>query len=159
MHAVFLLMVSSAMWYRSDERATGESFSLHIGPLTLGWTEVYVSIITALTVYPPTIFVAELFRRRRVSVVRHYISDPDVQKFVNSNAERGPLPQWTLYLAWSLVIIAVVASAFFTFLYSLQWGGEKSRKWLGAFFLSLIETLVCLDPIIVSLVFQLEVSN
>ena len=146
----FLLMICSAMWYRVDEKTSKDSFSINIGPLTLGWTEVYVSIITVLMVYPPTILVAEIFRRRKLNSVRHYIKDPDLQKLVMDNAEEGPLPRWTLYLAWMLVYLAIIASCFFTFLYSLQWGGEKSRKWLAAFFMSLVETLLCLDPLIVS---------
>ena len=55
------------------------------------------------------------------------------------------LPYISLYLAWSLCFLSVLVSAFFTFFYSLQWGGEKSNKWLTSFLLSTGETITVIN--------------
>ena len=60
------------------------------------------------------------------------------------------LPRWVLVVAWILVFVAVVTASFFTFLYSLEWGSDKSNEWLGAFFLSFIQALLLVDPFVVS---------
>ena len=49
------------------------------------------------------------------------------------------LPHFFLYVAWILVPLILLASSFFTILYSMEWGGDKSREWLGAFLLALVE--------------------
>ena len=59
----------------------------------------------------------------------------------------GELPHWCVYVAWFLVVLAVLASAFFTVLYSFQWGGETSKAWLVTFLLSFIQSVVLMQPI------------
>ncbi|XP_033737386.1 polycystic kidney disease protein 1-like 2 [Pecten maximus] len=61
--------------------------------------------------------------------------------------KRNPLPFWCLYVAWTLVVLSVLASGFFVILYSIEWGTEKSSRWLTAFFLSFIESVIFIQPL------------
>ena len=60
----FLMMVSSAMWYGTEEKATATS-KFKVGPISMSWNEFYVGCITILTVYPFVILISELFRRTK----------------------------------------------------------------------------------------------
>jgi polycystin 1L2 len=60
------------------------------------------------------------------------------------------LPHWCQYIAWALTILAVTVGAFFTILYSFQFGGEKSKKWLIAFVMTFFESVLLVQPIKVS---------
>ena len=57
------------------------------------------------------------------------------------------LPWWCVYVAWVLVALTVTLSAFFTILYSFEWGGNKSSAWLTSFFLSFIQSVLFIQPI------------
>ncbi|XP_069123303.1 uncharacterized protein [Argopecten irradians] len=61
--------------------------------------------------------------------------------------KQKPWPFWCLYVAWALVILSVLASGFFVILYSIEWGTDKSSRWLTAFFLSFIESVILIQPL------------
>ena len=142
----FLMMVSSAMWYGTDSKSN-VSFKVQIGPISIGWNEFYVGCMTILTVYPVVLLIAELFRRTE----KQNSGDNMEERFqLIVEGFQKEFPRWVLVIAWILVSAAIVAASFFTFLYSLDWGGDKSNEWLGAFFLSFIQALLVVDPFVVS---------
>ena len=142
----FLMMVSSAMWYGTDTKSN-VSFKFEIGPISMGWNEFYVGCMTILTVYPAVLVISELFRRTK----KQKCEDNIEQKFqLIVEGLQNELPRWVLVVAWILVFVAVAVSSFFTFLYSLDWGGDKCNEWLGAFFLSFLQALLLVDPFVVS---------
>lgn len=55
------------------------------------------------------------------------------------------------YTAWVLSFASVGVSAFFTLLYSLQWGKEKSEQWLLSFFISFVQDAAISQPIKVAI--------
>ncbi|GCB66710.1 hypothetical protein scyTo_0007925 [Scyliorhinus torazame] len=62
------------------------------------------------------------------------------------------LPSWLIYIAWLLVFITSGVSAFFTMLYSFDYGKEKSIQWLISMIISFIESVFVIQPIKVLLV-------
>ncbi len=54
-------------------------------------------------------------------------------------------------LAWFLCFLSCALSAFFLLLYSVEWGSEKSERWLTAFFLSFLQSMLVIDPVKVRL--------
>ena len=91
--------------------------------------------------------ISELFRRTE----KQKSEDNMEEKFqLIVKGLKKEFPRWFLVVAWILVFVAIVTASFFTFLYSLDWGGDKSNEWLGAFFLSFIEALLVVDPFVVS---------
>ncbi|XP_062602879.1 uncharacterized protein LOC134264616, partial [Saccostrea cucullata] len=63
-----------------------------------------------------------------------------------------PLPHWVRRIAWFVVFLSVLTSAFFLLLYSMEWGIAKSEEWLSSFLLSFLESLLCVDPLKVLLI-------
>ena len=55
------------------------------------------------------------------------------------------LPYASLYVAWTLCFLSISSSAFFTFMYSLDWGGDKANRWLTAFLLSTGESIAVIN--------------
>ena len=55
------------------------------------------------------------------------------------------------YTAWVLCFVCVGLSAFFTLLYSMQWGKENSEQWLLSFFISFVQDAAVSQPVKVSL--------
>ncbi len=56
-----------------------------------------------------------------------------------------------LISAWITANLAILASAFFVILYSMEWGSEKANAWLLSYVLSFIENAFLADPMKVSL--------
>ena len=55
------------------------------------------------------------------------------------------------YTVWVLCFISVGASSFFTLLYPMQWGKEKSEQWLLSFFVSFVQDAAVSQPVKVAL--------
>ena len=146
----FLIMVSSAMWHGTEEKST-VTFKFKVGPFSMGWNEFYVGCMTIITVYPVVLLISELFRRTKKKQLN---GDNPEEKFkILDEGIEKEFPRWLLVFAWILVFVAIITASFFTFLYSLEWGGDKSNEWLGTFFLSSFQALLFVDPIVVSVNF------
>ena len=65
--------------------------------------------------------------------------------------EEFMLPHWCVYIGWFLFAVSCIVSAFFTILYSLEWGKEKSNEWLTSMLLSFFNSVVLIQPIKVSI--------
>lgn len=87
-----------------------------------------------------------LFDEKAAFDQRKYFSDSDYYTM-----NHLPLPHWVTYIAWAIAILAVLSSAFFLILYSMQWGIPKSEEWLTTFVLSFFESLIMVDPVKVSI--------
>ncbi|XP_013398432.1 MAM and LDL-receptor class A domain-containing protein 1, partial [Lingula anatina] len=62
---------------------------------------------------------------------------------------KGPLtlPWGFVIIGYIIVFLSIAASAFFTLLYSLQWGKEKSLGWLLSMFFTIVQSLILVQPI------------
>lgn len=56
------------------------------------------------------------------------------------------LPHWCIYVAWFLVFFSSSVSAAVTFLYSLEWGKDKSIAWLTSMILTIMESVSVIQP-------------
>jgi len=124
-------------------------FQFQLGPVKLGWTEVYVGFMSVLTIQPVIMAITELFKRAKPRpLIRFYTG---LEEDVTPVEERDGciLPSWTRYVAWFLVAAAILSSSSVCFLYSLQWGGDKSKEWLGAIIMSFVESILLVDPLVV----------
>ncbi len=64
---LYLMMVTNVMWYKDTESDTPELFTIHIGPIVITYTMVYVSIASALVILPVTMATVEIFKRSNSS--------------------------------------------------------------------------------------------
>ncbi|KAI8494281.1 hypothetical protein Bbelb_280410 [Branchiostoma belcheri] len=111
------MMVASAMWFTDD----GDNYTRNI--------ELYVSLVTTVIVIPVTVLPLLLFRRE----IPVPVAAPGI-RLTNQSEKR--LTRWTKYVAWLIVVLVSIVSSFFVIMYGLDWGKEKSKSWLKAFFLS-----------------------
>ena len=136
-------MVMNAMWYKTDEGGSGSSV-VHIGPISFSMHELYTGTVSSLIIVPPVILMTTLFVKSLPPK-----KEMETGRFVVENG-RKRLPHWCQYIAWFLTVLAVAVGAFFTILYSFQFGGEKSKKWLIAFLLGFFESVFLIQPTKVS---------
>nr|XP_032832766.1 uncharacterized protein LOC116955660 isoform X2 [Petromyzon marinus] len=132
---LFLMMIVNAMWFETD---TGQASTPQIGPFTYG--ELFVMIASTLMEVPISILIVQIFRRTGYKPWK--------------KAGRGgggctsqQFPHWTLYIAWTLVVLVIGTSGFFTILYSMEWGPEKANRWLVRFVTSFCISVILIQPI------------
>jgi hypothetical protein len=73
------------------------------------------------------------------------ISNPRTKQ-PKKKSKKFMLPHSCIYVAYSLVYISALLSSFITFLYSIEWGKEKSLSWLSSILLSIFESVIVIQP-------------
>lgn len=66
------------------------------------------------------------------------------------SAKKGGLPWWFVFVGWTLVIATSGVSGFFTMMYGLSYGKERSISWLISMVVSFFESLFITQPLKVS---------
>lgn len=159
---LYLTMIANAMWYKdsADKEDSPEAGIFKLGPITVTTYELYASIMSSVIVVPPMTFIIFCFTNSREKPPKEsknmrdtYSSfSNDLIKFsVFEPVKKKRLPYWCVYVSWVIISLAVLASAFFTLLYSFEWGKVKSMAWLMTFLLSFIESVMMIQPLQVSL--------
>ncbi|CAH1271105.1 PKD1L3 [Branchiostoma lanceolatum] len=147
---LFCTMISNAMWYRTDDSVESPSV-LKLGPFSFSLHQLYVSVMSSLTVLPVNVVIVQIFRSTPNSKKNEVV--PDIPGLGQSQGNRDKmLPYWFVYVGWVLVFLSSSVSAFFTILYSLEWGKEKADAWLITFFLSFVESTLIIEPLKVVIV-------
>ncbi|XP_061167307.1 polycystin-1-like protein 2 isoform X1 [Saccostrea echinata] len=163
---LFLTMIANAMFFKSSSEEQNSN-EVQIGFLRFSMSTVYVSIIGIVLTTPPIMFVTMVFKKCKPKVEIKHKNKKKAQELdikVKQNMDKElrkrafngedfftkdhlPLPHWMAYVAWVVVWLAVITSAFFLILYSMEWGKAKAEEWLSSFFLSFFESLICVDPL------------
>ena len=151
---LFLMMVSNAMWYGTGD-SSGNQAAIVIGPVRVSVIQLYTSIMSSLIVVPPTLIITMLFSRARPRPVKTQGGRKQETQAVGASERADTqktkgFPWWTIYFAYMLLVASVAASAFFTILYALQWGKQKSETWLFTFVLGFAESVFVIEPFNVS---------
>ncbi|XP_019617787.1 PREDICTED: polycystic kidney disease protein 1-like 2 [Branchiostoma belcheri] len=128
---LFCKMITSAMWFRGAGQGAS-SVVLTIGSVELTAETLLVSLWTTLQVFPVNFIIVQIFRRCRPKGV--------------PTSSGLQLPYWSVYVAWTLLVLTTLASGFFLMLYSMEWGRDKSTQWLTAFGLSFLQSMVVFQP-------------
>lgn len=132
-------MLISAMFYlvgNADNTPT-----IQVGPFKMTARELIVSIFTALISFPPSFLVVFMFRNSRRSRVANEKGSG------NDGNKRFILPHFCIYIAWFICVVGSLSSAVFVILYSFQWRGEISSRWLSSIFLTTIEDVFVSQPL------------
>ncbi|XP_077998217.1 polycystin-1-like protein 2 [Glandiceps talaboti] len=149
--AMFLTMLANAMFYNSDDRVQSTKI-IKLGPIEIPLGMIYTGLTSCLVTIPVSIIIVYLFSKskpyRRVKR-RHgsatILSTADNLSDIDD--KNVPLPWWCKWIAWFLVAICVLLSAFFVVLYSLQWGPDVSKEWLTSQLSSLFLSSLVIDPL------------
>ncbi|XP_078678998.1 polycystin-1-like protein 2 [Branchiostoma floridae x Branchiostoma belcheri] len=143
-------MVSSAMWL-TDGDATQVVQAINFGPFSFTLNTVYTGIMTSITCLPVVMAIVLLFQYSRPSNKGdRRVRDVETADSAEAPTQKRPakgLPHWCKYVAWVLVVLSSLGSAVFTILYSLEWGKEKSERWLSMYFITFLADIVLLQPV------------
>ena len=155
---LFLTMVTDAMWYNTAKTSSTGVFSF--GPLTLSMTEVTNSIMSSLIVLPPIFLITYIFTHlppnqdfdssTTKTDIRRYTMDNILEAGyakIKKSSKRFRFPACFLYVAWLLVMLSILVSAFFVILYSWSWEVGVSDHWLLVFCLSFFESALIIQPV------------
>ena len=153
----YLSMITNAMFYRDP----GESQGSGGGTITIGSLEISVNdlitgfISSLIVVLPITLIVFGFVHSARKSsnttktsneqTEIHDPNSPGIHR-INKKQKTFRLPYWCIYVTWTLVVLSVACSAFFTLLYSFGWGRKKSTAWLVAFLFSNFSNVFLVEP-------------
>jgi len=120
MATLFLAMITNCMFFRTADEQTLSSESFSIGPITLTPQAISSSFFSSLIVFPPVLIMVYFFSK---SVPKSNAIGPEKYWHgKNQRTLRNPmLPYWCVYVAWFLIALSILASAFFTILYSFEW--------------------------------------
>lgn len=153
---LFLYMITNAMFYRTDEEAEEmpQGKSLRLGPFEINFQEVYVGAISTLIILPVNVILVFLFKSVQMShagvegiAVISGGTSLENKRF-NRRCSGPPVMK---YIAYFLVFISIISSAFFTIMYSLMWGHEKSQGWMMSMLTSFLQSLLLVEPFKVGL--------
>jgi len=144
MATLFLAMITNCMFFRTADEQTVNSEAMTIGPITITPQQISSSIFSSLIVFPPVLIMVYFFSK---SVPKSNKYEPGEKGEKRRTVCNPMLPYWCVYVAWVLVALSILVSAFFTILYSFEWGREKSTAWLTAFLLSFFESVVFIQPL------------
>ncbi|XP_062619009.1 polycystin-1-related protein-like [Saccostrea cucullata] len=95
-----------------------------------------------------------LIEKRKKNSEIAVISNPHI-KPSKKKSKKFMLPHSCVYVAYTLVYISALLSSFITFLYSIEWGKEKSLSWLSSILLSICESVIVIQPFKIILVAML----
>ncbi|KAL4239723.1 hypothetical protein ACF0H5_000526 [Mactra antiquata] len=74
--------------------------------------------------------------------------DPNAKKNAEKKRKKPFMfPPWCNYIAWILCFLSIITPAFFTILYSMEWGKDKANEWLITFVLSFFQSVIVVQPI------------
>ena len=123
MATLFLAMIANCMFFRTEDEQTLNSEAISIGPITLTPQQISNSLFSSFIVFPPVVVIALLFSK---SVPKSdALVEPQHRRYSNGRKPRtlcNPvLPYWCIYIAWFMVALSILVSAFFTILYSFEW--------------------------------------
>jgi hypothetical protein len=152
-----------------DDKLTDD---VQIGFMRFSLTNLFTSFQSITITTPPIVFVILIYRKSRKRLTPNYTgklnernqhsNEQDVKLGTDSSAEDAiikshlPLPHWTIYIAWMVNILAILGSAFYLLLISMQWGKDKSEDWLTTFLLSFMESFFIMDPLKVTVLVEVS---
>ncbi|XP_029283576.1 polycystic kidney disease protein 1-like 2 [Cottoperca gobio] len=98
--------------------------------------------------YQQTLNITNLLVRKAEMVFSSHLAycPPPVKKRKRKSGSCW-LPWWCVFLGWFLLLSISGVSAFFTLLYGLDYGREKSIKWVMSLGLSLFQSIFILQPL------------
>ena len=147
---LFLYMITNAMFYRTDDEKEDfpQGDKVHLGLFEIDLQEVYIGFISTLIILPVNLLLVILFKSVQIShegvTGLAVISSDSIEN--KRFTRRCRAPPIMKYVAWTLVFVSIVLSAFFAVMYSLMWGKEKSRAWLMSMLTSFLESLLLIEP-------------
>ncbi|XP_077983292.1 polycystin-1-like protein 2 [Glandiceps talaboti] len=170
---LFLTMIANAMLYIDSEDEARQRLGgkgVDFGVFKISFKEIYTGLFGVFIVTPPTLVIVYLFKEcaplpgdKSILYGWQYLKDYVKYKkgygspcigeegieviIARGKRKKKKLAWYWVYVAWVLVFLSLTVSGVFIIMYSMQWKGEKSRRWLIAMVSSLCCSLLIVEPI------------
>ena len=79
------------------------------------------------------------------------LSDAEAQLY--HRKRKFALPWWCVYFGWLMVVLSIGASLFFIWAYGIEFGDEKTSKWLTSLVIAFFSSVLLTQPIKVCILF------
>ena len=161
MSLLFTSMITNAMFYNLGNEP--DTSSVTLGPITISIKQVIIGIQSSFIALPINIVILQIFQKARAKESERdnkfrqrssaYQNEGeggescDDRGDESSKTKKKGLPHWTVYLAWTLCVLATLASAAFTLFYSMMWGKETSNKWISSMLVSFFQDAFVTQPL------------
>ncbi|XP_078659501.1 uncharacterized protein LOC144904454 [Branchiostoma floridae x Branchiostoma belcheri] len=148
---VYTTMIANAMWYKTEDNLQQNNV-VNLGIVSFTLHELYVSTMTSLFVLPVNVLLVQLFNRCREKQqpAKNAVNVAEKENIrsllLKTRSSSKSLPHGFVYVAWSILVLSCCVSAFFTILYSLEWGAEKANAWLKTFLMSFVQDVFVVQP-------------
>ncbi|XP_035699127.1 polycystic kidney disease protein 1-like 2 [Branchiostoma floridae] len=149
---IYTTMIANAMWYKTENNVE-QTTVVNLGIVSFTLHELYVSTMTSLCVLPVNVLLIQLFNRckekKQPAKNSVYAAEKEDARslMLNTRSSSQILPHGFVYVAWSVLVLVCCVSAFFTILYSLEWGPEKANAWLKTFLISFVQDVFVVQPV------------
>ncbi|XP_070552314.1 polycystin family receptor for egg jelly-like [Ptychodera flava] len=143
-----LAMIVNAMFYGTENRVQSTK-TLDFGSQSLSFGTAYIALISSLVTLPVSITMVTLFKKSKRDFKISPTTNIDMsgqESQESANVPQSMTSRWYRIIAWILVFTSSFVSTFFVILYSLEWGPEKSKRWLIAELTSLISSAALVEP-------------
>ena len=156
-------MLANAMFYKTGENETPIN-SIKIMGFSFSIRQVSIGVMSSLVVFPANIIIVTIFRKAKPKENRYTVKT-DSEDIDNVDIETGGerkkappkkgLPHWFVYVAYAIAFLAVATSASFVIIYGMEFGSEKSARWLSSMTVSFLQDVLLTQPIKVFLLAML----
>lgn len=75
------------------------------------------------------------------------INQKSQERIIKKSTKRLTLPYWFKYVGWGLCFLSMAISIFFLWAYGIQFGDEKTRKWITSLIVSFFASILVTQPI------------
>ena len=152
-------MITSAMFYSIGGDGASQLL-IHIGSLVIHLKPFIIGLQSSVIILPVNVAVVQIFRNLKPKAKKEYGDTQDINSLEDGDihgervgqmeekrqASNGRLPYWFTFIAYALCYVASAASVFFTLLYSIEWGSEKSTEWVISMVVSFFQSVLILQP-------------
>ena len=179
---LYTAMIANAMFYEFEPSAVSVAEStLVYGPFEINLRQLMVGIQSSVVVVPINVIIMFIFKNSKPPSVSankpenkcsmkksaKYKIREEMEENNNDITYTKPkskfwFPHWFVFIAYLLSAGACVSAAFFTVLYSIQWGKEKANQWLASVVVSLVQDIFFMQPVkivILALFFALLIRH
>uniref|UniRef100_A0A915JXV8 Uncharacterized protein n=1 Tax=Romanomermis culicivorax TaxID=13658 RepID=A0A915JXV8_ROMCU len=160
-------MLTSALWYGTRFGTLSEGYQ--IGPIYISDTEIKVGFFNNSIMIPLTFVLVNMFRKSSPRKKKPSRFSGFVNQITSSNNQGDQvfqpsqsagqdganvatrksflLPWWCRIFAWLLVILISIVCLVFTAFYAIEFGDNKTRRWLCSTILTFFVSVFFIQPI------------
>ncbi|XP_078694962.1 polycystin-1-like protein 2 [Branchiostoma floridae x Branchiostoma belcheri] len=113
--------------------------------------QIMIAIQSAVIIFPINALIVLLYRnaapKSGSTLLRKHADTTDIKAQDSQKLKRCHLPWWAATVAGLLVFAVSFVAAYFTVLYTLNFGREKAEAWFTAFITSFLTDLILIQPV------------